>query len=190
MALEVGSRLGHYDVTALIGEGGMGQRSSAGVPIAVLVAVALMISGAVLGSELQLPSQAAGALQEANVRFEVRRAEDQPTPGLREAVVAGSERVIYLYEEAVVTNDDIEESRVVPGNSPSVYGVEVEFNEAGAESMREATAIHIGKPMAILLDGVVVVAPVVMTVVGTAALISESYTQAEAERIVDGIDAR
>ena len=25
MALEIGSRLGHYDVTALIGEGGMGQ---------------------------------------------------------------------------------------------------------------------------------------------------------------------
>ncbi len=25
MALEFGSRLGHYDVTALIGEGGMGQ---------------------------------------------------------------------------------------------------------------------------------------------------------------------
>ena len=26
MALTVGSRLGHYDVTALIGEGGMAQR--------------------------------------------------------------------------------------------------------------------------------------------------------------------
>ncbi len=26
MALTVGSRLGHYDVTALIGEGGMGER--------------------------------------------------------------------------------------------------------------------------------------------------------------------
>ena len=25
MALQIGSRLGHYDVTALIGEGGMGQ---------------------------------------------------------------------------------------------------------------------------------------------------------------------
>ena len=25
MALEIGSRLGHYDVTALIGEGGMGR---------------------------------------------------------------------------------------------------------------------------------------------------------------------
>jgi hypothetical protein len=25
MSLDIGSRLGHYDVTALIGEGGMGQ---------------------------------------------------------------------------------------------------------------------------------------------------------------------
>ena len=32
MPLEVGTRLGHYDVTALIGEGGMGQvREAAGV---------------------------------------------------------------------------------------------------------------------------------------------------------------
>ena len=30
MALDVGSRLGHYDVTALIGEGGMGQVYQAG----------------------------------------------------------------------------------------------------------------------------------------------------------------
>ena len=29
MALTVGSRLGHYDVTALIGEGGMGQEYQA-----------------------------------------------------------------------------------------------------------------------------------------------------------------
>ena len=28
MALEVGTRLGHYEVTALIGEGGMGQVGS------------------------------------------------------------------------------------------------------------------------------------------------------------------
>ncbi len=27
MSLNVGSRLGHYDVTALIGEGGMGHRA-------------------------------------------------------------------------------------------------------------------------------------------------------------------
>ena len=30
MALEVGSRLGHYSVTALIGEGGMGEVYQAG----------------------------------------------------------------------------------------------------------------------------------------------------------------
>ncbi len=31
MALEVGSRLGHYDVTALIGEGGTLRKASQGV---------------------------------------------------------------------------------------------------------------------------------------------------------------
>ena len=30
MPLEVGSRFGHYDVTALIGEGGMGSRNRCG----------------------------------------------------------------------------------------------------------------------------------------------------------------
>ena len=37
MALEIGSRLGHYDVTALIGEGGMGQVYQATVVVWLLV---------------------------------------------------------------------------------------------------------------------------------------------------------
>jgi hypothetical protein len=35
MALQVGSRLGHYDVTALIGEGGMGQVQATAVHMCV-----------------------------------------------------------------------------------------------------------------------------------------------------------
>ena len=37
MALEIGSRLGHYDVTALIGEGGMGQVYQATIVVWLLV---------------------------------------------------------------------------------------------------------------------------------------------------------
>ena len=37
MSLSVGSRLGHYDVTALIGEGGMGQVYQATGPEVILV---------------------------------------------------------------------------------------------------------------------------------------------------------
>ena len=38
MALAVGSRLGHYDVTALIGEGGMGQVYQVDVGVALWTA--------------------------------------------------------------------------------------------------------------------------------------------------------
>ena len=137
----------------------------------------------------QIWSQRGSTLQAA-IRFEVRLAEDQPTPGLREARVDGSDRVVYLHEETIVTNDDIEQSRVVQGDGSSDFGVAVQFNAAGAQKMRQATAGHVGRPMAILVDGVVVAAPVVRAVIGTSAVINGVYTEAEAERIVNGIGIR
>jgi preprotein translocase subunit SecD len=87
----------------------------------------------------------------AAVRFEVRLAEDQPAPGLREVKVSGSDRSIYLHDEIVVSNSDIAAARLVQG-SATQYSVGIEFNASGAEKMRAATGGHIGKPMAILLD--------------------------------------
>jgi preprotein translocase subunit SecD len=54
--------------------------------------------------------------------------------------------------------------------------------------MRAATASHIGKPVAILLDGLVVMAPVLRTPIGASARITGSFTRAQAERIVKGIE--
>jgi preprotein translocase subunit SecD len=79
---------------------------------------------------------------------------------------------------------------VVPGEGPSHYGVGVEFNAAGAQKMRQATASHVGRPVAILIDGDVVTAPVLRSPISTSAVISGDYTQAEAERIVNGIGIR
>ena len=42
MALEVGTRLGHYDVTALIGEGGMWGRSGKATDTTLNLQVALI----------------------------------------------------------------------------------------------------------------------------------------------------
>ena len=153
--------------------------------IALWVTVALVMG--VVGVGSQLWSQR-GTTLEAAIRFEVRLAEDQPAPGLRPARIDGSDRrVVYLHDATVVTNEDIEQSRVVQGDRSSEFGVEVEFTAAGAQRMREATAGHIGRPMAILVDGVVVVAPVVRSVIGTSASITGRYSKAEAQRVVDGI---
>jgi len=100
---------------------------------------------------------------QAAIRFEVRLAEDRPAPGLRAAKVSDSDRTVYLHDEVIVTNSDIAAAQVVQGSRPSQYGVSVEFNASGAEKMRAATGNHIGKPVAILVDGQVVVAPVLRT---------------------------
>ncbi len=156
--------------------------------VAVMAVVAaILIAIAALGSR---NGPQGSATVYAAVRFEVRLAEEQPGADRRAAKVAGSDRVIYLQDDVVVTNGDIARSAVAPGATPSTFNVGIRFNEAGAEKMRRATANHLGKPIAVLIDGEVVMAPTLRSPVSDSALISGDFSQAEAERIVNGISGR
>jgi hypothetical protein len=160
-----------------------GVRSRSLIPVYVIVALtAIFVS--FLGSRIWSPfvSDVQGA-----VRFEARLAEDKPAPGLREAKVSGSSRSVYLHDEVIVDNGDIAEAQVVQGSSPSQYAVDIKFNASGAEKMRAATGKNIGNHLAILLDGQVVMAPVIRSPIGASALITGNFTKAQAERIVNGI---
>jgi hypothetical protein len=126
----------------------------------------------------------------AAVRFEVRLAEDTPGNGLREVVIDGAGRRIYLHRETVVTNSDIAQAQVVQGDAASAFNISVTFNADGAAKMARASQGHIGRPLAILLDGEVVMAPVLRRAITTSAMISGRFTRAEAERIVAGIVGR
>ena len=105
------------------------------------------------------------------------------------SVLADSGRMIYLHPETIVTNDDIAQSWATE-DGPDRFGVSVELLEAGAQRMRQATAAHIGRPVAILIDGQVVMAPVVRSAIGNSAMITGHFTRAEAARIADGIGVR
>jgi hypothetical protein len=129
----------------------------------------------------------APTLHAAAVRFEIRLAEATPTLDLQPARVAGSDRVVYLYRDAVVTNDDIATARVVPGNAPNQYQIGVTLTPAAGERMRTATAGHIGRPVALLIDGEVVMAPTVRSVITNQALLTGNYSKDEAERIANGM---
>jgi preprotein translocase subunit SecD len=122
----------------------------------------------------------------AAVRFEVHLAEERPAAGLREAAASGAGRRIYLHPETVVTNSDIARAEMVQGDA-ATFSVSVVFNAEGAAKMSRATGNHIGRPLAILLDGEVVMAPVLRSAITTSAMISGRFTRAEAERIVAGI---
>jgi hypothetical protein len=155
--------------------------------ISLAAIVALAIVGIALSS-LYWSRTAVDAV--AAVRFEVRLAEENPAPGLRETAIPGTDRKTYLHPEPVVTNIDIGEAHVVQGASASMFGVSVTFTAEGAARMFGATQSHIGRPLAILVDGEVVATPVVRSPITTAATISGNFEQAEAERIVGGILGR
>lgn len=125
----------------------------------------------------------------AAVRFEVRLAEDTPVQGLVVAQVPNSGRLIYLHPEVVVSNDDIAQSSVSQDGSDR-FSVIIQLLPAGADRMRQATAMHVGRPMAILIDGNVVMAPVVRSPISDSAVITGNFTRAEAERIADGMKLR
>lgn len=157
-------------------------------PVALFATIALLLAGIVAVGVHTWST--GGVTLQAAIRFEVRLAEEHPGAGLREARIAGSDRLVYLHREIIVTNEDIAQSRAVEGEGSSSFGVAVEFTATGTRKMRQATATHIGRPVAILIDGEVVVAPVLRGRIGSSAVISGGYTQAEAERIADGISMR
>jgi len=125
----------------------------------------------------------------ATVRFEVKLAEEKPAAGLREAKISGTDRSVYLHAEAIVTNSDISRAYMIQVDHSSQYSVGVEFNPSGTEKIGAATATHIGKPVAILLDGQVVMAPMVRAQIGESAVITGDFSRTEAEKIVKGISS-
>ena len=126
---------------------------------------------------------------QAAVRFEVRLAEERPFDGLIVARAADSGRTIYLHPDLVITNDEIAQSWVTQ-DGPDRFGVSIQLLEGGARRMREATSAHLGRPVAILIDGVVVAAPIVRSAMSDSAMISGNFTSAEADRIANGIGVR
>jgi len=147
--------------------------------VTVIAAAALIIAAVLVGTQM---------LSHAAVRFEVRLAEEQPAAGLT-AVRVAPNRTVYLHPEVVVTNADIAFTNVIPGNTPAQqFWIDVRLNAAGADKMRRATMNHLGRPVAILIDGEVVSVPTVKSPIGAAAVISGDFTRADAERIAQGIN--
>jgi len=152
--------------------------------VLLTMAVLTVIAATFLSSNLRLLF--IGEVHAA-VKFEVRLAEDRPLPGLHEVKVSGSDRSVYLHSDVVITNGDISRADLVQGGDPSQFNVSVEFTAAGGQKMRSATEKHIGKPLAILLDGQVVMAPTIRSPISSSAVITGKFTKAEAERIVSGL---
>jgi len=157
--------------------------SSAFTRAALFVAHAVVLLLALISCAAQAPS---GDVPQA--KFELRLTQEAPGEGLTEASVEDSDKKVYLSKEALITNKDLISARVV--ENEGLLRIDVKFTEEGAERMSRASAANIGKRIAIVVDGKVLSAPIVMGVISDTAAISGPFTREEAERLARRIAAK
>jgi len=152
--------------------------------IVTMTALALVIGGITVVTVRALPLDLDAMAQVAAAsRLEIRLAETTPGPGLQEARVSGSDQRVYLHATSLATWSDVTLAQILePGNPSST--VAVTLNNAAAARMSSATAGHLGRPIAIILDGRVVAAPTVRSPIAGSAMIT-GLTAASARELID-----
>jgi preprotein translocase subunit SecD len=125
---------------------------------------------------------------------EFRRAEVEPADSLTQATVQGSGQKIYLHKDADLTSADVAVARVVKadvlGDRKETFSVDVQFTKQGANRMAVLSQEHHGKPLAILFDGKVISAPLIMSPLSETVVIAGGFTDAEAKRLADALNQK
>lgn len=86
--------------------------------------------------------------------------------------------------ETNLTGADLKSASTVFDQNTGKPSVSIEFNEEGAKKFEEITGRNVGKPLAIILDGQLVSAPVVNEkIIGGTAQISGSFTVDDANKL-------
>jgi preprotein translocase subunit SecD len=139
-------------------------------------------ASALLGASALLASAA-----QTGAKVELRRAESKPAEGLVEAKIEGSDTKIYLHKTADLTNDDIAGASVTDDKTPAI---EVIFTKDGKTKAAKLSKEHQGKPLAILVDGKVVMAPILKSELGEKIMITGNFTKAEAEKLAASLQRK
>jgi preprotein translocase subunit SecD len=127
----------------------------------------------------------------AATRLEIRLAETQPSTGLVEATVGRSDRKIFLNDSVVISNEDVMGARVFRSDDGSGFNVGIFFSGQGSEKISaEAVESHVGKPVAILVDGDVIAVAILRGLVRQKALIIGGFTKAEADEIATALKGK
>ena len=160
--------------------------------LAVTAIAVLVLMGGVsraVVSVLPLDLESVGLAQGPQAQLEIRLAEAMPAAGLTAATVDGTGQAIYLETSALVTSSDVTQARVLDAGGGR-FSVDVTLSDKASQRMSRATSAHVGKPVAILLDGRVLAAPVVRSPIGRSALLTGNFTRAQAEAIVNRLPPR
>ena len=119
---------------------------------------------------------------EETTRVEVRMADFEPFPGAKQVESSQIEWKIFIAAEASFTNKDFASVAAV-GDLQGAPGLELILTEEAAARMKELSGQWIGKPMAILVNDEVVLAPIVQAELGERLIIQGRFTMEETEQL-------
>lgn len=110
-----------------------------------------------------------GSVLQAQAQFTINAAAENPIPGWLKMDIEGGS--VWVNPAPGITSADIQ------GAEPAAdrkYGnfVKVIFTDAGAKKMRELTTAQMNKPIAIVLDGKLISAPKVRSVISNEGIIT------------------
>jgi TonB family protein len=142
----------------------------------------ILMGSAALAAARALPLDLGSfALPAQGARLEIKLAETAPATGLKGASVPGSDRQVYLHATTLATDADVTSARVI--DMGGHFAIDVRFSTQAAARMRTATTAHLGKPVAIVLNGNVVSAPTLKGPISDSGVITGNFTAATAREL-------
>ncbi len=155
--------------------------------MSALAATVLVFSVCLAGTA---DSPTSKPVDEPKTKIEFRRAEYEPAEGLTEAKQIVSNTKIYMYKTADLTNEDIAEVRKLKPTT-GYPGIEITFTKEGAKKMEKLTAKEqLRKPMAILVNGKMIMAPRINAQITDKCVIDAAFTNEELEKIVKDLGGK
>jgi preprotein translocase subunit SecD len=122
------------------------------------------------------------------VALELRIVETSPGEGLTAMTMTawGRSETFYAHEEILMTGDDVDSAALTEWNGHPA--VELSFTAEGAAKLAQITGANVGRRMGMIVDGVLVTAPVIRAPIdGGVAVINGEFTDEEAKRVAAGL---
>jgi preprotein translocase subunit SecD len=95
----------------------------------------------------------------------------------------------YVHDEAVLSNKHVESAAVSSWQGRDV--VEILLTDAGSERLARFTRANVGRRIAMLVDDVLISAPVIRApITGGRAIIDGRFSNEEAQRVAQGMMRR
>jgi preprotein translocase subunit SecD len=124
------------------------------------------------------------------ISVEFRLVDESPTSDAPEMAIKGSEERVRLEPAALVDHTDIQSAEVQQSSAGQSYDVVITFTAEGARKLRAATAAAIGRRLAIVIDGIVIIAPTLQAEIPEGiAVIAGNFSRREALDIADRLNS-